>query len=309
MTDISEQPVLVNLQANVAQQIPTLGQNGKGVQLINQNGFALSLCSDENFTVPVVLDVGVSMPWTTGTTVWVLSPEVGQLLVLSNPYNYYNPNVAVTPAHADILLGPVLSTAGTSVLTVPLTQGIRTLVIGAESTGGGVAPLAGGLVQVTGVQSQFIYCLKPFYLGSTYYPGFSADLAYLMVVPIASSVDTEIQIFIVGPGSAGEYSFNVYGDTDLYDESIFYTGTPTATSSNTASTLVNGPCRLLSAEVFSTSTAAAAIKLGSGTLIETSGAADQPVAISLPDDTIVPAGTLITLAGTNPFGAVSTAYP
>jgi hypothetical protein len=98
-SDTSLQPSLISLPTGVPVQLPN---QSNGVTIVNQGEVSVQLCSDQNFSTPVLLDIGVSMPWSTDNgPLWALSTTATEVLVLPELFNYFNPNL-LPPAY-DIL--------------------------------------------------------------------------------------------------------------------------------------------------------------------------------------------------------------
>jgi hypothetical protein len=134
---------------------------------------------------------------------------------------------------------------------------------------------------------------------------------YPVVVPVLGGIDQTYIVTVTTPSATG--FLNVYADTASYDESIFYNGYPKyyATVLNAAgtTTLVAGPCRLLTAALGAQAASNGNI-FANGTVIlnvQGSGA----VAMPLPQPYIIQRGQVVALnwgAGTI-LGAVTAAYP
>jgi hypothetical protein len=128
--------------------------------------------------------------------------------------------------------------------SVALTPGIRTLVIQAETVS---ATYPGFFyLEVVGEVSGFSYYTGTFYL---FVPTGNSALA---VVPISPAIDNSVSITLLEQGgSVLNFLVTVYGDTSIYDESVFYNGQAVTASvvQPTSGTykLIDGPARIISA--------------------------------------------------------------
>jgi hypothetical protein len=127
--------------------------------------------------------------------------------------------------------------------SVSFPPGIRTLLIQAVVyTGTFSSPF---YLQVQGDLSGLSYYSDPFYLLTGAF-----GTSVLAVIPISPAIDNSVTVTI---GSVGGASFNVtvYGDTSIYDESVFYNGQAITASvvQPTSGTyqIVQGPARIISA--------------------------------------------------------------
>ncbi len=315
MTDISLQPTAIIVQANTPIQVPV---KGGGITIVNSLGQSILLCSDQNFTVPVIVKSGVSMPWTTGTTVWVRSPVDGTITVLPKAYNYYDPNVIPVPASPSPLFSLSEIAAGGQAYTVPINSSTRTLIIELRPPGGTTPAVS---LQVTGVNSGQTYLVN-----TAPYLYFNSVAVYN--VKVNPAVDTAV--FVDPTFPTGPNSLSVFGDTDSYDDSRFYNGHKQVqyglVTVGGSTAFLNGPCRLLTSEVESISQGAVALgyfsESPSGNIIHraqagvaAAGAADSVKTSikSYPDFTIIPFGYQIILdhggGAATVAGIIEYAYP
>lgn len=290
-TDISSQPQPILLQANVPTQVPI---KSGGITLVNQGSTAVQLCSDQNFTVPVLLGPGVSMPWTTGTTVWALSSSNSDLLVLPEAYNYYNPAVATSAANPEALIEPFTATnlAVNVPFTVPLNSDTRTIAVDIQT----LTPVNLTL-SVLGFNSAQDYLTS----SGWYLRTVGGYIKYIKVDP---TVDSSVTVTLI-PSAATTWTTTIYGDTDSYDDSRFFTngGVLNPVTTNAVSTMFTGPCRLLSLAIVG---APAAINL-LGSLWLFSNAAN--LLASWSGDLAIPLGVTITTSGTSLVAYGLSTYP
>lgn len=197
-------------------------------------------------------------------------------------------------------LGPILA--------VPL--GVRTLVLEITAS---VPPQTISLVTVT---AQSPAGPMNFYSNIPYLTNGSGT--YWVIVPIPVPVSS---VGIVATTSGGgAWSYIATGDTQLYDESIYYNGQTQITSFAGAvgtTTLANGPLRLLTAwadvqggvagdVVIQTNIANSNIVRVSNTAIS----GGQTSIVALPQPFIIPTGQLVRITvATNGQGGISWAYP
>ena len=77
-----------------------------------------------------------------------------------------------------------------------------------------------------------------------------------------------------------------------------------------AGTLVPGPCRLLTASLFSTAGTISTLQANGGTILEDNGVANSsPQFLTLPPNYTIPLGSTVAVTGSAPFAAISYAYP
>ena len=151
----------------------------------------------------------------------------------------------------------------------------------------------------------YSYYYGPPYLDSN--TGLGPADNYVVVVPIIAADNPQFEIL-----GTGTWTITVYADPQQYDESVFYNGTVQANSSTTSgATLVSGPARLLTAAVNqSNATAAfATLNIGGKAFLQCYGAGNNS-SLSFPPNTILPAGTSLTLThGGGGAGFVTWAFP
>ena len=130
---------------------------------------------------------------------------------------------------------------------------------------------------------------------------------YFVVVPIIASDNPQFRIT-----GTGTWIITVSADPQQYDESVFYNGTVQANSSTTSgATLVSGPARLLTASLSQAAAANqfASLNIGGTPFLQIYGQTNNS-SLSFPPNTILPAGTAITLThGGSGSGFVTWAYP
>lgn len=292
--DIALQPQQINLSPNVGAQLPVYT---KGITIVNQTSNVVTLSSDSNFGSPVFLPAGASLPWTTGTVVWAMSPKAGQLLVLPEAYNYYNPNVIPQPVVPTPLLGPVGVTNAANI-HVPLTSGLRTLILELFNFGGAGDSVT--TVEVIGDNSGIFY-----YAQAPYLHNFNANQSYTIVVPILANIDATIDVVVFTGSAPNVFQLSVFGDTSIYDESVLYNGpTRTLTVSLAAAAttqLLTGPNRLLTLETHTSGNLSSTISLfppvSEGTLLI---ADNTHATLTLPPNYLLYPGNILHA---NQFGA------
>src|SRR5271166_2480488 len=206
---------------------------------------------------------------------------------------------AVTLAGAVPLGGPYLAQPSGFGPTIPVPGAVRTLLCLLQGTG----PSAITLVTVA-TTSPFglivtLYSQPP-YLTS---PG-TDD--YLVIVPLPV-ICTGVNVACVVTGGL-TWTGSFFGDTQLYEESEYYNGTGIlyhATATN-GTTLVTGPCRLLTGSVTAYAAASfAALSIGTSIIrADTNSATGAAAAVAFPQPFIVPAGVAVTSAITG-SGTVS----
>lgn len=211
---------------------------------------------------------------------------------------------AITLAGAQLLLnfGSGLLSGTPLLLTVPpqtrtlilqiQTPSLATTVTNVLVTGGGWTPYN-----------------QPPYLTAT---GVLTQNGYVCVIPLNITTTT---LSITVTTSASTFAMQAYGDTQYYDEDIFYNG-PTVAHSNsgpgTGVALVSGPCRLLTAYAnCNTGGPSSTVLLGGVAVLVTQGG---PASLTFPgahgDGIIVPAGTSVTSTiVTGGQAGVTSAYP
>ena len=140
-----------------------------------------------------------------------------------------------------VLFGPFTNGVSFGIdAVVPLAANTHTLTILA-TTGSSVA---GATIKVVGNQSGEVYRpLLPPYLVA----GFNQEA----VVNVNPAIDSSVTVSV--PAIMGaSWTMTVYGDSDIFPESTFYTGSPKFLSTAATSTFLSSfNCRLLSAQVSS----------------------------------------------------------
>ena len=231
------------------------------------------------------------------------------------------------PAH---VVQPLYPAANSTALTAQITQtppgaigtftgltgtvtgvpaSVRTMVVQISSTSNVVTNLN---VSNVGPPSFEYYNQAPYLLEGL------APFTYVVVIPISPVGTTNGFTFIVTT-AAGIPTVSVFGDTSIYTESIYYNGVVLAASIGLVTagttTVIEGPCRLLTANVRSSTSTANAYLLIDGTeILNSNGAASQTVSNSLtfPPNTILPSGSRLQLlqvgAGFSE-GSVTYCYP
>jgi hypothetical protein len=317
---------LVNITA-VPQQVP-IAPNGS--TLINTSPINITLSTD---SIPnpansfQLAGNGASLPMPVGP-LWASTPQtflgLANLLVIPGMFNIFNPNVLSEVAPTAVLFDAVLALPSTAIpplnwgaaasLTefpggvIPILPQTHTLLISCNA----IIP-ATAILTVTGAQSNYPYYNNPFYLQG----GFTG----LAVVPVNPGIDQGVVVtlaaFKAGPPPALA-TCQVVGDSNEYEESIFYNGEMQAKSTSIANgtrTLITGPARLLTVAVGSQGTAGQ-VNMGiapGDTFLFSGGLTNTPGPLTLPDNTILPVGTNLTItsfaAATTAVGTCSFAYP
>ena len=207
----------------------------------------------------------------------------------------------------------LLPTSGTlagytnTIVTVNPTT--RTLIVNVAFIAGTVSvPTLTIVGQTTGIQ----YYGAPMYVVS----GFGSPL-FSAVVPILSTLDSAVSVTIT-PG-AFTYTLTVNGDTAQYSESVLYNGqgrsTMAARAVSGTTVLLNGPARLLTVEVRSTTALVNAFIFWDGVeILHANANATSQISSTLafPPNTLLSSGSTIALstAGVGAAtGTVVSAYP
>ena len=204
------------------------------------------------------------------------------------------------------------SVASGAANTVPLPPTTRTVVVSATllSDAFTLAPQ----IIVEGATSGFQYHINNAYLRSSL-PG--SEL-WVAVVPITSTIDTSLTITV--NDTVGEnFGLSVYGDTAQYPESVLYNGRAGASAAlrtvGGTTTLLNGPARILTAQVRSTTAAVNAFILWDGVeILHANANATSQISSTLafPPNTLLSSGSTLALntAGVGAAtGTVVSAYP
>ena len=205
-------------------------------------------------------------------------------------------------------LGELLTTfayvggAGTNTVdfTIPIPPNVRTLLVYVGTTLGGVVlNVKIGGPTLGGFSPWPLYNARPYLVGQ---PGITQNDA-VVVVPVPGNLSDGIGLKAEVTATGGGWVGSVYGDTASYDESLFYNGPIQAVSLGAAGTLVNGPCRLLTAWL--SSGTGVSMTLGAAIILQNTGATG--LATSFPPNTILPAGQSVAISAG--AGGVTYAYP
>ena len=204
------------------------------------------------------------------------------------------------------------SVASGAANTVPLPPTTRTVVVSATWLSGVNA--GPPQIIVEGATSEIQYHYDNAYLTSS----FVGSTLWVAVVPITSTIDTSLTITVTG--TVGEnFGLSVYGDTAQYPESVLYNGRASASKATRATAgttvLLNGPARLLTAEVRSTSPIVNAFILWDGAeILHANANATSQISSTLtfPPNTLLSPGStiaLLTVGADAGVGTVVSAYP
>jgi hypothetical protein len=246
------------------------------------------------------------------TIVWLLAGEVSPM--------QDGPLTAAAITAANLPPGQVYNNTVTpssgifSALAIPIPSNARTLVIYLTSEGGAWFTL----LRVTGGPIGLDYYNQAPYLNNQpSNPGVAAA-----VVPIEGAGGTGFEtISIVGEVSSGNAPVQlvVYADSLAYPESMFYNGPIIATDESLAAAgtvqVLEGPARLISAQLTTSSTVGASLTIsGEGNILAAGATVDaQSIAqIAFPPDTILAAGAVLNLIQQSTGAseaAVTYAYP
>lgn len=258
--------------------------------------------SDLSGTYPTTIASGVTIGTLTGS------------VTLTGPVTIDDVEGVVTidPAPPGIIFGPtgLVLPAGVGLQvaqSVPITSSTRTLII-AGTTQSSAFPASNFDVEVTGDQSGLVYRpITPPYLFQ--------NGKFQCVVPVSGIIDTSVTITYFNlTGTGNTITTTVAADNSEYTENIYYNGVARAAATvlvaPSTSLLKAGPCRLLSATL-STSAANAQMTLN-GVVIANIPTATFAMPISFPDDTILDAGSnlsMILASGTAAEATLVFAYP
>jgi hypothetical protein len=198
---------------------------------------------------------------------------LGSLLEINQPLNFGSPNVVALP---------------------PIT---KTVIISATSSGG----LSITRALVRGGTTGIIYYSQRPYLtdGSTY---------YMIVIPIVAVLEASLVITFTGALGVSNNQWSIAADTAQYPESTFYSGEVNTVGINAPGTVLTGPARLLTAEIFSTAGGAANLLIG-GTEVMRAPAATTQNTLSFPPNTLLQGAQTVTAAGNVSQATVVYAYP
>jgi hypothetical protein len=136
-----------------------------------------------------------------------------------------------------------------------------------------------------------------------------------MIIPISALFDTSFNVSVTyqvtstGGTSSIVGTYNVWGDTAEYDESVFYNGTPTPFSVTAAGTICTGPRRILEVHL---ETSASANVYWNGVLLAQAGdgaVAGDTLVLPFPPNTILPAFQTLSVTGGVVVAGALTAYP
>ena len=204
-----------------------------------------------------------------------------------------------TTIYPSTLLAPVAGVITLPVLNPP--NSVRTLLVSLMGTA------AVTTLNITGNQSGISY-----YFRAPYINELGTD-TYFVVVPIAGAID---DTFTVTVTTATSCTVEVIGDTALYQESIFYNGfaagAGAARLAAGTSTVLNGPARLLTAQVETLGAFSANLLINGNQILRVDGLAGQNGfdAVAFPPNTILSAGQAMTVTTSGLGGASCTyAYP
>jgi hypothetical protein len=202
------------------------------------------------------------------------------------------------------LASSTLGAPGPGSFTVP--PNIRTLVFLMQTA----SPTTVTGLAVQGLQTGLEYYNQALYLpvSSGVILGQNLQIA---VVPIVAVIDTSFGFSFGTSPILQQVTTTVLGDAAGYDESMFYNGPILEASHSGATvgtTLVTGPCRLLTAYGnCATGGPAVTINVNGTAVLVTQGG---PVGLTFPDDTIVQSGQAVQVViATGGQGGVTYAYP
>jgi hypothetical protein len=208
----------------------------------------------------------------------------------------------------------LVPSGGTASATVTVPPGVRTLLLFLHMFP--LLPVYGTVtnVSVLGTTSGIQYYNAPPYLGVLVNAAQNTNAEIIVPLPTnEASVTVTLTL-------SSNVVLSVFGDTAEYEENIFYNGTITPKSASLAaagnSTLVTGPCRLLTANVIgNAATTLASINVNGVPVLSAAGASgglDSNETLTFPDNTIVPAQQIVNLvqggAGGS-IGSITFAYP
>ena len=197
---------------------------------------------------------------------------------------------------------PFTASGGLVNVYVPVPPTVRTLIVTTAS-----APGALGLQSLTAFGQ---ITAQQLYAGPPYLPGeVGTAPTSIVVIPIIAPIDTGVGLVFSFFAAGWQGTIEVAGDTAAYQESLFYNGVPQVAYATAGGVLASGPCRLLSAQVFTTTADPASITANGANLLEATGTPNAPTFLTLPQPFIIPRGQQVTLQGLHPVGLVSTAYP
>lgn len=299
----SHQGQTIAIPKGVAVQIP-IGPDG--ITLINEGTDTITLGTDEHFANSTVnFAAGASLPWPSGGVLWAIDPlSATTVIVIQGTYNYWNPATTPVPTGPTPLFnqvtGPALINAD-----ITLTPGIKTILclIPGNAQGGQLVCFGGNG-------------------GFTYYgigPGLTSAYGYLqtstgsslIVFPVNTAIDS--RLFFTASGPAGGNFLLVYGDTESYDESKFYTGAArhaeTGVVGNTQ--LAVGPLRMLTGQTATTSgNAVLTVNNFTACRADAGGGLPANAELTYPDNTIVPFGQPVSATiVTSGIVGITYAYP
>ena len=261
------------------------------------------------------------IPNTTYVLTWLGSEQTSREAEVVYPSaNSTALTALTTPAVAQQLYSNVSPVTAPFSQDVSLPPGVRTLVIQLSSVSGTFSnPFSLGVI---GDLSGITYYSGPGYLITGLFGS-----AIVVVVPISAAIDNGVTVTVDtygGVGSVGNFNVTVYGDTSIYDESVFYNGIAQTTAKVTAIagtyTLVTGPARIISAALdvdgaegfMSWTTSLPSVTSNRMSHIVSSGAANTGLTQAFTPNTILPIGAKITatLVSAGALNAsVTYAYP
>lgn len=214
---------------------------------------------------------------------------------------------AILSGEPTLIVPPFLSSANNTTFTLTPPANARTLYLMFQQTGMGAGPFTNILVYN---QWDIPFYNQPPYLRA---PAAFAFASYVCVIPlinvsfplIGQPNTAQLTIEMVGGGTAaGEWNIEIYADTALVPESTFYTGVAQAAAAGGAGTLVNGPCRLVSAYLYGNS---ANLQVNGADILQNTQSV--PITLSWSPGIIVPVGSSAVLIGAAVAGGVGYCYP
>jgi hypothetical protein len=195
--------------------------------------------------VVVVTATGLT-PNTAYLCSWIGSADPTDLVQPIYPSANVSALVALTQPAQPVTLVPAAqftASGGNVTMQVTLPSYVRTLLIFIQSNPGALTCTG---VSVVGATTSMTYYNQPPYL-----PGnIGTAPSYLVVVPVAPSIDPVVTIGYTFTTGAWQGTIEVSGDTSIYDESVYYNGTVHLAQTTAVGTtlLINGPVRLLTAQ-------------------------------------------------------------
>ena len=206
---------------------------------------------------------------------------------------------------------PFTASGGLVNVPVPVPPTVRTLIVTTAS-----APGALGLQSLTAVG---LVTQQQLYAGPPYLPGeVGTAPTSIFVIPIITPIDTGVGLFFSFFAGGWQGTIEVAGDTAQYPESVLYNGQAgAAVAARTVAgttTILNGPARILTAEVHSAAAVNAVIVWDGAEILHANATAAQQISSTLtfPPNTLLSHGSSISLttfgAGAA-TGTIVSAYP